>query len=123
MADHLYVSTRKGLMVYGRNGKGWVHKKTHFLGSPVSLTLASADNKTVIAALNLGHFGVKLHRSTDGCENWTELTPPQFPKVEGGEKDEKAPALVDIWALAWADPKNPKAIWCGGAPAGLFYSN
>ena len=35
-------------------------------GQPVSMMLASKDNKTIFAALNLGHFGVKLHRSTDG---------------------------------------------------------
>jgi len=123
MAERLYLGTRKGLMIYGRNGKSWVHKNTAFLGSPVSVMLASPDNQTVFTALNLGHFGVKLHRSTDGGESWTELAPPAFPKQEGGEKDEKAPAVNQVWALAWADPKNPKALWCGAAPAGLFYSS
>ncbi|MSO73467.1 MAG: exo-alpha-sialidase [Rhodospirillaceae bacterium] len=123
MADHLYLSTRKGLMIYARNGKGWVHKSSVFLGSPVSISLTSADNNTVFAALNLGHFGVKLHRSTDGGATWTEVSPPAFPKVEGGDKDEKAPAVADVWSLAWADPKNPKALWAGCAPAGLFYSS
>jgi photosystem II stability/assembly factor-like uncharacterized protein len=123
MATHLYLSTRKGLMIYARNGKGWTHKSTSFMGSPVSVSLASPDNKTIFAGLNLGHFGVKLHRSTDGGATWKELSTPAFPKVEGGEKDEKAPAVADVWALAWADPKNPKALWAGCAPAGLFHSS
>lgn len=123
MAERLYLGTRKGLMIYDRAGSGWVHKSTAFLGSPVSIMLVSKDNRTIIAALNLGHFGVKLHRSTDGGDTWAELTPPQFPKVEGGEKDPKAPAVSQIWALAWADPKDPKALWCGTAPAGLFHSS
>src|SRR5256885_2187188 len=110
MAERLYIGTRKGLMIYGRNGKGWVHKSTAFLGSPVSIMLVSPDNKTVFAALNLGHFGVKLHRSTDGGESWAELAPPAFPKQEGGENDPKAPAVSQIWSLAWADPQNPKAL-------------
>ncbi len=122
MADHLYVSTRKGLMIYTHRGESWVHTSTAFTGSPVTLTLASPDNRTVFAALNLGHFGVKLHRSTDAGASWTEITPPMFPKVESSEADAKAPAVSQIWALAWADPKNPNAMWAGCAPAGLFYS-
>jgi photosystem II stability/assembly factor-like uncharacterized protein len=122
MAERMYAATRKGLMIYARDKNGWRHATTAFLGQPVSMVLASADNKTVFAALNLGHFGTKLHRSDDGGATWTELEAPKFPKVEGGEKDAKAPAVNAIWALAWADPKNPKALWCGAAPAGLFYS-
>ena len=110
-------------MIYGRNGGEWKHTSTAFVGSPVTLTLASADNRTVFAALNLGHFGVKLHRSTDAGASWTELTPPQFPKVESADPDAKAPAVSQVWALAWADPKNPNALWAGCAPAGLFYSS
>ncbi len=122
MASVLHVATRKGLFTYERSGSDWCHASTAFLGHPVTMMLSSPDTKTVFAALNLGHFGVKLHRSADGGKSWTELTPPQFPKVEGGEKDDKAPAVSQIWSLEWADPQNPKALWCGAAPAGLFYS-
>jgi hypothetical protein len=123
MSNTLLVSTRKGLMVYRRGTKGWKHKATHFLGSPVSVALADAKGKTIIVALNLGHFGVKLHRSADGGATWKELPPPQYPKVEGGEKDDKAPALKGIWALEWAGTDKPGALWCGTAPGGLFYSS
>ena len=123
MSNTLLISTRKGLMVYRRGPKGWKHKKTHFLGSPTSVALADAKGKTIFAALNLGHFGVKIHRSTDGGATWKELPPPQYPKVEGGDKDDKAPALKGIWALEWAGPDKPGALWCGTAPGGLFYSS
>lgn len=123
MAQRLYVSSKKGLLVYERDGRGaWAHKNTHFLGSPVSVTLAAPDNRTIFAALNLGHFGVKLHRSTDGGASWTELTAPQFPKVEGGEKDAKAPTVNGIWAMEWAGRDRPDALWIGTAPAALFFS-
>jgi hypothetical protein len=122
MASHLQIATRKGLFFYKRNGSEWHHASTAFLGDPVTMVLSSPDSKTVFAALNLGHFGTKLHRSIDGGKTWTELTPPQFPKVDGGEKDDEAPAVSQIWSLEWADPKNPMALWCGAAPAGLFYS-
>ena len=93
MADTLYVSTRKGLMVYRRGANNWAHHATHFLGSLTSVTLPGLDGKTIIVALNLGHFGVKMHRSTDAGSTWTEFAAPQYPKVEGGEKDDKAPSL------------------------------
>jgi len=123
MADHLYVSTRKGLMIYTRDGKGWTHKTTAFLGSPVTMVLPSADNTTIFAALNLGHFGTKLHRSDDGGTTWKELQPPAFPKVEGSEASEKAPTVNGIWAMEWAGKDKPGALWIGTAPAAVFSSN
>lgn len=124
MADRLYVASKKGLLIYQRGDHaGWRHAHTAFLGSPVSLTLASPDNKTVFAALNLGHFGVKLHRSRDGGTTWTELPTPKFPKAEGGEKDEKAPTVNGIWALEWAGPDMPGCLWIGTGPAALFHSS
>lgn len=122
MAKRLYVASRKGLLIYERGPGGWRHASTAFLGSPVSMVLASPDNATLFAALNLGHFGTKLHRSTDAGTTWAELQPPQFPKVEGGEKDAKAPAVTAIWSMEWAGRDKPGALWIGTAPAALFYS-
>ena len=44
-------------------------------------------------------------------------------RAPDGEKDDKAPALKGIWALEWAGPDKPGALWCGTAPGGLFYSS
>jgi photosystem II stability/assembly factor-like uncharacterized protein len=118
--NRLHVATRKGLMIYERTAVGWHHLRTAFAGSPVSLSLSSDDGCTVFAALNLGHFGTKLHRSDDGGATWTELAPPAFPKVETANETEKAPAVVGIWSLAWAAPGQ---LWCGTAPGGLFRSD
>jgi len=122
MARRLYVASRKGLLTYEQGKSGWSHTSTAFLGSPVSMVLASPDHQTVFAALNLGHFGTKLHRSTDGGATWTELEAPRFAKVEGGEKDEKAPTVNAIWAMEWAGKDKPGCLWIGTAPAALFYS-
>lgn len=123
MADRLYVSTRKGLLVYARDGAAWRHHATHFLGSPVTIVLPSADNQTIFCALNLGHFGAKLHRSTDGGASWAEIAPPQYPKVDTADaaEKEKAPAVAQLWSLAWAGPDKPGELWAGTTP-GLFYS-
>ncbi len=122
MAERLYIASRKGLMTYEQTGNVWRHVATAFLGSPVSMVLVSPDHRTLFAALNFGHFGTKLHRSTDGGTTWTELQAPQFPKQDGGEKDEKAPAVNAIWAMEWADPAKPGTLWIGTAPAALFHS-
>jgi hypothetical protein len=123
MADRIFASTRKGLVEFRRSPRGWAQHTVHFLGSPVSVTLAGPGGKTLIVALNLGHFGVKMHRSTDAGATWTELAPPAYPKAAGGDRDDKAPANKGIWALAFADPADPKALWCGTAPGGLFHSS
>lgn len=96
MAERLYVASKKGLLIYERAAKGWRHASTAFIGLPVSLSLASPDNKTVFAGLNLWHFGTKLHRSTDGGATWTELQAPKFAKEEGGDTDAKASTVNGI---------------------------
>ncbi|MSO72289.1 MAG: hypothetical protein EXQ84_01585 [Rhodospirillaceae bacterium] len=124
MANRLYVASRKGLLIYERGAKaGWRHATTAFRGSPVTMVLASRDNRTIFAGLNLGHFGTKLHRTTDDGASWTELPAPSFPKVEGGDKDAKAPAVSAIWSMEWAGKDKPGALWLGTAPAALFHSS
>ena len=66
MSDRLLAATRKGLFEFRRNGRGWQVANTSFLGSPVSMTLSDPRDGALYAALDLGHFGVKLHRSDDG---------------------------------------------------------
>lgn len=120
MSDRLHVASRKGLFTYERANGGWRHRNTAFLGSPVSLSLTSPDGKTVFAALNLGHFGTKMHRSDNGGETWTELEPPRYPKAEKPEEKDSAPALKGIWSMAWGGAKGE--VWCGTAPGALFHS-
>ena len=47
-------------------GGGWAAGPPAFLGDPVSAVLADPRDGALYAALNLGHFGCKLHRSDDG---------------------------------------------------------
>lgn len=116
MEHRTLVSTRKGLFVYAREDAGWRLAQSHFGGSPVTLSLADPRDGTLYAALNLGHFGPKLHRSEDGGANWEEIAVPTFPKDEG------KPALKQIWSLEAGGPDEPGTLWAGGIPAGLFVS-
>ncbi|MFC3078317.1 WD40/YVTN/BNR-like repeat-containing protein [Phenylobacterium terrae] len=119
MSDRLLVSTRKGLIEVRRNGGGWGHAKAHFLGSPVSAALKDARDGTLYAALDLGHFGVKLHRSDDDGASWTEVAVPSY---EGVGEGEDAPSLKLIWCLEPGGADQPGVLWAGTLPGGLFRS-
>lgn len=111
------VSTRKGLFEFSRDKDGWRRGATHFAGQPVTFALADRRDGAIYAALNLGHFGPKLHRSDDGGASWKEVATPAFPKAEGN------PALKQIWTLETGGADEPGRLWAGGIPAGLFVSD
>src|SRR3546814_19401445 len=74
MSNRLFAATRKGLFELRRKGQGdWDIARTSFMGSPVSMMLDDSRDGTLYAALDLGHFGVKLHRSDDGGHSWAEI--------------------------------------------------
>jgi hypothetical protein len=120
-AQTLWVGTRKGLFVAQRGDAGWRIGKPRFPGEPVSQFLANPHDGAWYAALRLGHFGVKLWKSSDG-DQWNEIAAPAFPPkpTEGPWKDDATPWTVDqVWALeAFPDGR----LWAGGLPAGLFAS-
>ena len=120
MADVFYVASRKGLFTYRRNGADWKTGAPDFLGEPVSAVLRDKRDGAVYAALNLGHFGCKLHRSDDDGASWKELTPPAFAKAEDGDED--APSVNLIWALETGGDDEPGVIWAGVNPGALFKS-
>lgn len=109
----LYVGTKKGLFVFDGKSLG----KPHFLGDPVSMVLPDRDG-TLYAALNLGHFGVKLRRSGDGGKSWEEVATPEYPPQPEGSNDKTPWKLVQLWSLESDD----KRLWAGTIPGGLFTS-
>lgn len=121
MSDRLLVGTRKGLFEIERKGTGrWGVARASFLGSPVSYALRDARDGAQYAALDLGHFGVKLHRSDDDGVTWKELTPPSYEGVKDGEKE--PPSLKLIWVLEPGGGDEPGVLWAGTLPGGLFRS-
>ncbi|MGG5821195.1 WD40/YVTN/BNR-like repeat-containing protein [Falsiroseomonas sp. HW251] len=117
MSTRLLVATRKGLFVCPAEGEGWRLGRPAFLAEPVSAVLHDPRDGALYAALRLGHFGCKLHRSDDGGATWTEVAVPALPK-EG----ENPKALDMIWTLAAGGPDEPGVIWAGTLPAALFRS-
>ena len=85
MEQRAWVATRKGLFKLRQRAGAWAVERISFLGEPVSMVLPPTKGGRVFAALNLGHFGVKLHGSDDGGVTWNELTTPAYPKQPEGE--------------------------------------
>ncbi len=125
MSDRLFVSTRKGLFRYERGGANgrWEIASVAFLGEPVTIALPDPRDGTVYAALNLGHFGVKLHRSTDGGERFEEVAAPHFPERPEGLDDPTPWSVAQIWCLEAGGPDEDGALWAGTIPGGLFRSD
>jgi hypothetical protein len=126
MTDTLLVSTRKGLFTVVRKAGRWDVVKVDFLGDNVTLSLTDPRSGRCFAALDHGHFGVKLHRST--ANGWEEISAPAYPpKPEGLEENDTwgrplAWSTARIWALAAGGADEPGVIWCGTLPGGLFRS-
>lgn len=118
MEDRAWVATRKGLFELRRTGHAWSIAHASFLGEPVSMVLPPGPDGRMFAALNLGHFGVKLHASDDDGRQWQEVATPTYPEQPA---DAPGPAwkLVQIWAMVWAG----RTAWAGTLPGGLFRSD
>ncbi|MEW6730359.1 MAG: exo-alpha-sialidase [Acidobacteriota bacterium] len=127
MSKRVFVATRKGLFSIQRragNQPDWSITRVSFLGDPVTMVLPDERDGTIYAALNLGHFGVKMHRSKDGGENWEECAIPSYPKQPEAETEKAGVAwkLTQIWSLEAGGSDQPNYIWAGTIPGGLFLS-
>ncbi len=129
MSQRIFAATRKGLFVFRDHSGAWDIERTHFLGDPVTQVLEDPRDGTVWAAVGHGHFGAKLHRSTDGGRTFTEGTAPSYPPKPEGLEDldpmRKTPvpwAVQMIWSLEAGHPSEPKTLWAGTLPGGLFRS-
>jgi hypothetical protein len=130
MNPRLFVGTRKGLFILEQRARGkpdWQIRSSSFLGAPVSMLLEDAREGRLYAALSHGHFGVKLHASSDGGASWHELACPTYPKQPAGEVDldpgRGTPVpweLKLVWALEPGGADQPGRLWCGTIPGGLF---
>lgn len=123
----LLVATRKGLFVVEGAGKHAQITRAMFLGDHVALAMADRRDGNWYAALDHGHFGVKLHRSANRGETWTEISAPEYPLKPDGfvDKDiwghDREWVTKGIWALEPALDADG-ALWCGTVPGGLFRS-
>ncbi len=132
MSERLLVSTRKGLFVLERGvperGNGaWRVAHTVFLGDNIACTLADPRDGSWYAALDLGHFGAKLHRSIDQGRSWDECAVPAYAEgdevIMGDGKPPTPATLRLIWTLEPGGADEPGRLWAGTIPGGLFRSD
>src|SRR5689334_24909991 len=102
MSDVMHVATRKGLFQLRRDARPgarvWEVERVSFLGDPVTAVLRDNRDGTLYAALNLGHFGVKMRRSDDGGKTWQEHATPAYP-VQPENAAGPAWKLQLVWTL------------------------
>ncbi len=117
--DRAWVATRKGLFELRRSAHTWAIERVSFLAEPVSMVLPPDDTGFMLAALNLGHFGVKLHASDDAGATWREVACPIYPPQPEAPPQPFPWKLGLVWSLARSVDG---ALWCGTLPGGLFVS-
>jgi len=116
--NRAWVATRKGLFELARKGKRWEIARVSFLAEPVSMMLPPTVSGRMLAALNLGHFGVKVHASDDSGVTWHEVGTPAYP-TQPADATGVPWKLVQIWAMESV----AGALWAGTLPGGLFRSD
>jgi hypothetical protein len=119
------IGTRKGLFALDGDALHLVE----FAGVPVTAATHDRRDGTTYAALDHGHFGVKVHRSDDGGATFTELAPPAYPDRPADASDtdpvrgDEVPwATKMLWTLEPGHPDEPGVLWAGTIPGGLFRS-
>lgn len=130
MSSRFHAATRKGLFTIERGTSGWSIARTHFLGDNCTLVMHDPRDGSLLAALDHGHFGVKMHRSRDNGQSWQEVAAPTYPE-KPADYTPKAPAegrpvdwsLKLVWALTPGGRSKPGVVWCGTLPGGLFRSD
>jgi len=127
MTGRALVATRKGLFAIAPSGGKWEVTRAHFVGDNSPMVFVDRRDGAIYAALDHGHFGGKLHRSTDGGETWQEIAVPTYPPRPEGTPPEldnfgrEIPwSLKLVWSLEAGG--SPGELWCGTIPGGLFHS-
>ncbi len=152
MSKRVHVATRKGLFTVDRTRSGWKVANGSFLGDNCTIVMhdprsrtkagkpkgrskgksrSAMSDGTLYAALNHGHFGIKMHRSVNGGSTWEPIATPQYPEKPADYKPSMMPAegkpydwvLRLVWALAPGGTDQDGFIWCGTLPGGLFRSD
>ncbi len=132
MSPFLHLGTRKGYFRLDRDeDRPWRIARTDFLGVQVPMLLPDPRDGSLYAAVEHGHFGTKLHRSTDNGTSWDEITVPAYPPKPDNAPEVMCPVrqrpipwtLEKIWSLEAGGTDQPGRLWCGTLPGGLFRSD
>ncbi|MCA9562868.1 MAG: hypothetical protein KC561_05225 [Myxococcales bacterium] len=124
-SDRLLIGTRKGLVTYRRDGDSWAFERIAHLGHPVVYAIYDSRTGKTWASLDHGHWGQKLHVSSDDGETWEEVAAPAYPEgevVKDRTRDgAEVPATTRyIWVIQPGPASEPETLYVGTEPGGLF---
>lgn len=130
MSEKIHIGTRKGLFLFEKVGGSWRQAGMHFAGVQVPMLLPDARTGLLHAAVEHGHFGIKMHRSEDGGARWEEREAPAYPPKPTDAPEICEPmgnkpvpwSLEKVWALEAGGLDQPGMLWCGTIPGGVFRS-
>ena len=99
--------------------RGWARaRRASFLGEPVVDAAAAATAGRMLAALNLGHFGVKLHALRRRRRELAELAAPAYPEQPADARR----AGLEARRRSGRSRERGGTVWAGTLPGGLFRS-
>lgn len=112
-----FLASRKGLFVYKKALSGWKLEKLHFDGVKTSLVTVDPYSKKIWLGMVHGHWGPKLHVSSDKGKTFQEIP---MPKIPGATEGDKTKNIAEIWGFAF---DKTGRIYVGTAPAEIFHSD
>lgn len=117
-ASRVLLSTRKGLLFLESSKPGtWKLGKNFFEGIKVSAASQDPATRKIWVGLNHGHWGPKVHFSSDRGKTFQETAAPKYPEWTGE-------TLKDFWCFQFHPTTTGKTrIFLGVEPAGIFYSD
>ncbi|HZU96449.1 MAG TPA: glycosyl hydrolase [Planctomycetota bacterium] len=124
MARNLVLGTKKGVLILRKGKRGWSAQPIQHPGLSVSFAFHDDRTDTLWAAFDHGHWGAKLSKSPNGGKKWQEVAPPRFPaRAKLTPATKKKPTLRYIYVLAPGRKEEPKRLYVGTVPGGLFASD
>lgn len=121
-SNTVLLATRKGLIRLKKKAGSWESDLFSFSGIALSYAFQNPHDGVIWAALDTDHWGPKLHRSKDKGKSWEDVELPSYP--EGAEAKPGKPASLDyIWLITPGHDDDPKRLYLGTEPGGLFQSD
>jgi hypothetical protein len=126
-SDVLVVGSRKGVFVLEAGRSGWRVASHSHAAAAVPYAFRDHRTGTLWASLDHGHWGSKIQRSSDLGRTWDEVEAPKYPKSARAKPwttGKTQPATLSyIWTIAPGGDDEPKRLYLGTEPGGLFVSD
>ncbi len=129
MSRRLILGTRKGLLIFRENGRGWSLENEAFPGIPINFACRDPRTGTIWVAADHGHWGQKLYRSDDHGATLQEVPAPKYPAKATKWNAFASPPVEDpavltyLWTIVPGGDDRPRRLYAGTEPGGIFRSD